>query len=600
MLKKSISFLLALILCLGCFGSIGVSAENACTEYAVSNADFSVRAAEMVKADGDSMLRIIGKLRSPLPFFTFPLSRDAVLSQDGMFVLSFECETELLACLKKLNADPAVLFAERDVLVYTEAVEESQTEFLCWGPKAIEADIYANSISPSGTVTVAIVDSGVEDIDFLKDRLVGGYDFYDNDADAAHDESVDSHGTFLASIIADCSQNLPVRIMPVRVLESKSGALVNIINGIRYAVDNGADVINISMCSPLLNCKSLEAAIAYAEEKNVTVVTAAGNASTNTASYCPSHCETAITVSSVDSQYAFCTEFSNFGKEVYLTAPGYGIGGYNAAGELVGLSGTSMSTAYVSAAAAMFLLDNPCCNTNQVRAALKACALDLGAKGKDDYYGWGIPKLGKLAESNTTYVESISFSEESLILKISEDVTVDPVVYPSDATDKSYVITSESDCISISGNVITAVSEGTAVITVTSTDGLYTDTAEITVLLPELKIKNNNGAKTINYGETLRLTAEAANAPADAKIWWYVDNVKRAEGESFELSTESRAAVTVKLVYADGKIVTDKNGEEISDSQTVNVKGGFFQKLISFFKNLFGISRTVVQSIRYM
>lgn len=600
MIKKSISLLLALIVCFSCFGTIGVSAETIFAEKAVSNNDFAIKAAEMVKKDEESMLRIIGKLRTQASEFAFPYASDAVLSESGMFVLRFENESDLLACLEELCSDPNVLFAERDIPVYTESFEKAD-EYLCWGPKAIEADIYADAIEPLGTVTVAVIDSGVENIDFLKDKLVDGYDFYDNDSDAAHDESDDSHGTFLASIVADCTGNLPVKIMPIRVLESKTGSLINAINGIIYAADNGADVINISMCAPLINCKALEAAVAYADSKNVPVVTAAGNAKSDTQIFCPSHCETAITVSAIDSQYDFCSAFSNFGNEVYLAAPGGGIVGYNAAGELTSLSGTSMSTAYVSAAAAMFLVDNPYCNTNQVRAALKACALDLGSTGKDDYYGWGIPKLGKLAQTDTTYVEDIRFTENALTLKIGKTVTVDPIIYPADATDKSYVITSDSNCISISGNAITAVSEGKAVITVTSTDGLYTDTAEITVILiPELKIKNNPGVKTINYGETLRLTAEVKNAPADAKIFWYVDNVKRAEGETFELSTESGAVVTVKLAFADGNFITDKNGEEISDQQTVNVKSGFFQKLISFFKKLFGISRTVIQSIKYM
>ena len=231
MIKKSISFFLALIVCFGCFGTIGVSAENHSVEYTVNNAAFAVKAAEMVKADGNSMRRIIGKLRTQSSGFAFPYASDAVLSESGMFVLSFDSESDLLACLDELNNNPDVLFAERDVPIYTESFEEA-SDPLCWGSEAIEADIYADAIEPLGTVTVAIIDSGVADIDYLKDKLVDGYDFYDNDADAAHDKSSDSHGTFLASIIADCTDNLPVKIMPVRVLESETGSLINAVNGI--------------------------------------------------------------------------------------------------------------------------------------------------------------------------------------------------------------------------------------------------------------------------------------------------------------------------------------------------------------------------------
>ncbi len=111
-----------------------------------------------------------------------------------------------------------------------------------------------------------------------------------------------------------------------------------------------------------------------------------------------------------------------------------------------------------------------------------------------------------------------------------------------------------------------------------------------------VKIKNNSGSKTISYGETLRLTAITSNMPADAKIYWYVDGAKKGEGETFNLSFESGTkTVEVKLVDAKGNIIKNSSGNEIADSESVTINSGFFQKLISFFKNLFGINRTVVQ-----
>ena len=599
MIKKIISLLLASVICFGGFGALAVTAQTPVITAAISSFDFAVKSAEMVKDDTDSMLRIIGKLKKPSVEFVFPVAADSALSESGMFVLSFESESDLLAALDALERDGNVLFAERDVPVYTESLEQAEG-YLSWGPEAIEADIYAQASAPQREITVAVIDSGAKDIDFLKNKLVDGYDFYDNDADAANDVSKDSHGTFLASIVADCTGNMPVKIMPVRVLESKTGSLINVINGINYAVDNGAHVINLSLCAPLINCKSLEAAVAYAEKNNVTFVTCAGNNKADTETYCPSHCETAITVSAVDEQGEFCAEFSNYGSEIYLAAPGKGIISYNAAGELTALNGTSMSAAFVSAAAAMFLSNNPNCNTNQVRAALKKCAQDLGLEGKDTWYGWGMPKLGKLAEDNTVYVEDIRFDEENLTVKAGNTLTVEPVVYPANATDKGYVLSTDSNAISINGNVITALKPGTATLTAVSKDGFYTATATITVYLPEISIKNNTGARTISYGETLRLSAETKNATADMRIFWYVDGVKLGEGTSFEVSPESGVTVTVKLVDSNKKPVTDADGKEISDSQTVNVKNGFLQKLISFFKNLFGISRIVIQSIKYI
>ena len=119
------------------------------------------------------------------------------------------------------------------------------------------------------------------------------------------------------------------------------------------------------------------------------------------------------------------------------------------------------------------------------------------------------------------------------------------------------------------------------------------------VINATLSIKNNTGSKTINYGETLKLTAIVTDKPADAKIYWYVDGVKKGEGETFIVSFESGTkTVEVKLVDENGNTLKNASDKEIIDSEEITVKAGFFQKLISFFKNLFGMNRTVVQAFK--
>ena len=106
------------------------------------------------------------------------------------------------------------------------------------------------------------------------------------------------------------------------------------------------------------------------------------------------------------------------------------------------------------------------------------------------------------------------------------------------------------------------------------------------------------GSEALNYGETLCLTAITTDIPADVRIYWYVDGVKKGEGEAFNVTFESGTKnIEVKLADSSGHILKDSNGNEIKDSESITVKAGFIQKLISFFKNLFGISRTIVQSI---
>lgn len=114
-----------------------------------------------------------------------------------------------------------------------------------------------------------------------------------------------------------------------------------------------------------------------------------------------------------------------------------------------------------------------------------------------------------------------------------------------------------------------------------------------------ISIKNNPGTAKIKYGETLKLTAVTTLDVADTKIVWYVDGVKQGEGETFSISFKSGTkTVAAKISDANGNILKDADGNEISDSQKVSVNSGFWQKIVSFFKNLFGMNRTVVQLIR--
>ena len=114
-----------------------------------------------------------------------------------------------------------------------------------------------------------------------------------------------------------------------------------------------------------------------------------------------------------------------------------------------------------------------------------------------------------------------------------------------------------------------------------------------------VSIKNKVSSRTINYGETLRLTATtSATLPSGTKICWYVDGVKAHEGETFEISFESGTkTVTVKITESDDTPLKDSDGNEISDSQNVSINSGIWQKIVSFFKNLFSINRTVIQKI---
>ncbi len=143
----------------------------------------------------------------------------------------------------------------------------------------------------------------------------------------------------------------------------------------------------------------------------------------------------------------------------------------------------------------------------------------------------------------------------------------------------------------IPGSTI-SISKNTTLYAVWSKTNINTNT-------PTLKIQNNPGLKIINYGEKLKLTAIVTDMPSDAEIYWYMNDKKFGEGECVYLEGKGGfAKITAKLVDASGNVITDSDGNDISDSQTVSVNAGFFQKLISFFKNLFGLNRIIVQSFK--
>lgn len=113
----------------------------------------------------------------------------------------------------------------------------------------------------------------------------------------------------------------------------------------------------------------------------------------------------------------------------------------------------------------------------------------------------------------------------------------------------------------------------------------------------KIKIYNNKGAQTIDYGEKLMLAAVATNKPADSKICWYVNGAKKGEGATFELSASSDVTVTVKLIDSNGKAIKNANGKELSDSEKVTVNSGFWEKIIAFFRELFKIDRIIIQGL---
>ena len=350
-----------------------------------------------------------------------------------------------------------------------EALEAYNGHF-SWGAVSLKVDELIEKAKIYDTkVVVALLDSGVSEHESLEGRLTdNGYDFVNDDADPKDDVG---HGTFMASVIADCTKGLNnIKIMPVKVLnEYNEGHYTNQILGIEYAAENGADVINFSILlqKDEVN-KAYNDAIDYAvNEKGVTFVTVSGNYSSNTANFRPSDKENVIVTANINSNIER-NRSSNYGKTVDVSAPGTNVLGACYLGGYWEKTGTSVSAPHITALAAMLKVMNPKLTPAQVEQRIKDSCTDLGEKGWDEYYGYGLPDAGKI---KITEAKSVVLNTYKKGIKVGNTLklsaTVLPIICNQSVTWKS----SNKKVATVKDGIVTAKKAGTAVITATTKNG---------------------------------------------------------------------------------------------------------------------------------
>jgi subtilisin family serine protease len=158
-----------------------------------------------------------------------------------------------------------------------------------------------------------------------------------------------SHGTLCAGVIAAIAPDS--MIMPLRVFDDNGSAdIFTISKAIRYAADQGAQVINMSF-GTLENSSTLKSAVSYAQSKGVTLVASAGNNDTSSPQY-PAAFPGVLTTAATDN-YDNKASFSNYGSYVFIDAPGVNIFSTYPGGYYSVVSGTSFSAPAVAGTAAL-------------------------------------------------------------------------------------------------------------------------------------------------------------------------------------------------------------------------------------------------------
>jgi len=274
-------------------------------------------------------------------------------------------------------------------------VQENSAMMKSWGTERIGANRMKTITAPiEGSVIVALIDTGVDYTHpFLKDRIVNGYDFIDNGTSPM---KFHFHGTHVAGIIVNTTP-ANVKIMPIRAInEDGKGYDSDIAQGIRFAVDNGADIINLSFGGEEFS-PHLADAIEYALSKNIPIVAASGNDGADTKNFYPASEEKIIIVSATD-QNDKIADFSNTGASIDVSAPGVAIISSMPGHGFANMSGTSMATPFISGLAAMLKLEEPTRTIQDIEQLLKRYVDDRGASGWDPFFGEGIVNFASYDE----------------------------------------------------------------------------------------------------------------------------------------------------------------------------------------------------------
>lgn len=304
---------------------------------------------------------------------------------------------------RRLLRDPRVAAVDGDPAIHASIAPNDQEFTRQWALQAIQAPLAWELTRGSASVTVAVLDSGIDlsHPDLAANILPGGCNLIADGAclppsQATPPQDSDGHGTEVAGIIAAVTDNgrgiagvaWTAGILPVRVLQNGNGVESDFVTGLLWAVGRGATVINLSFNEACGGAESstLRDALSYAWSHGAVLVAASGNDGGCTQGTYPAADPHVLAVAATDMDDN-PTSVTNGGPWVRAAAPGQAITTTTIHGQYITVGGTSFAAPYVAGLAALLASVPGATNSNIVSWITSTCDVPAGWNG--GLYGCG-------------------------------------------------------------------------------------------------------------------------------------------------------------------------------------------------------------------
>jgi len=398
-----------------------------------------------------------------------------------------------------------VIVAEPNFIMRSMAITPNDPLFGSqWALQKIEGPKAWEVTTGSPDVIVAVIDTGIDSIHpdlRAEGKVLPGYNVLQPDRKPMDDNG---HGTAMAGVIAAGTNDdtgmagvcWTCTLMPVKVLNAwGEGTYSDVIEGIGYAVDHGARVLNLGFGGYAYS-QLLRDAIDYAHAAGAVLVAAGGNEATSDPIY-PAAFPDVIGVSATDSSARIWAE-SNSGYYIRLSAPGVDVLTAALAEGYSTSTGTSLAAAHVSGLGALVLSKNSNLAPTQIEQILYHSSDDLGEKGKDRIYGYGRVNAAKSLEAASVEVHDVAVSR----------IRLEPKTIDVGGTTR-IILTVQNMGTFAENNIAASVSANNVPV-----DG----TKEIKLLMPGQRIDVHFAWHPSGEAEGIIIRAEVVSVPGETKV----------------------------------------------------------------------------------